>query len=257
LVAGAAGQMSFGHAGLLAIGGYASALLATDYGVTPLVSVPVAGVVTSLLGTALVFPAFRLRGHYIAIATLAIGEIVSLVILNWESLTHGAMGVTGIPPLSAFGYEVTSARAVYWLTLSALVAFALLQARLSSSHIGRTLRALRDDEIAARSHGVKVTRYKALAFGFAGFGAGVSGAISAHLFSYLNNQTFDSQLSLLAVTMAILGGMGNILGAIVGAVALVGLPEAFRFAAEYRILIYGIVLLLLVRFRPQGLLGTT
>jgi len=256
LVAGTAGQMSFGHAGLLAIGGYASALLATDWGVSPLVSVPVAGALTSVIGTALVFPAFRLRGHYIAIATLAIGEIVGLVILNWESLTHGAMGVSGIPPLSAFGFEATSARAVYWLTLAALVAFALLQARPSSSHIGRTLRALRDDEVAARAHGVEVARYKALAFGFAGFGAGISGAISAHLYAYLNNQTFDSQLSLLAVTMAILGGMGNILGAILGALALVGLPEAFRFAAEYRILIYGLVLLALVRFRPQGLLGT-
>jgi len=171
-------------------------------------------------------------------------------------LTHGAMGVSSIPPLSAFGFEATSARAVYWLTLAALVAFALLQARLSSSHNGRTLRALRDDEVAARAHGVEVARYKALAFGFAGFGAGISGAISAHLYTYLNNQTFDSQLSLLAVTMAILGGMGNILGAILGALALVGLPEAFRFAAEYRILIYGLVLLALVRFRPQGLLGT-
>ena len=256
LVSGTAGQMSFGQAALMAIGGYASALLATDYGVSPLLSVPVAGLAAALIGTALVFPAFRLRGHYIAIATLAIGEIVGLVILNWESFTHGALGVTGIPPLSAFGYEVTSARAVYWLCLAVLVAFALLQMRLIDSHIGRTLKALRDDEIAARSHGVEISRYKALAFGFAGFGAGVSGAISAHLFSYLNNQTFDSQLSLLAVTMAILGGMGNILGAILGAVALVGLPEAFRFAAEYRILIYGVVLLLLVRFRPQGLLGT-
>jgi branched-chain amino acid transport system permease protein len=256
LVAGTAGQMSFGVAGLLAIGGYASALLATDYGVPPLLSVPLAGVLTSLIGTALVFPAFRLRGHYIAIATLAIGEIVSLVILNWESLTHGALGVTGIPPLEAFGYEITSARAVYWLSLGVLSAFALLQVRLINSHIGRTLRALRDDEIAARSHGVEIARYKALAFGFAGLSAGVSGAISAHLFSYLNNQTFDSQLSLLAVTMAILGGMGNILGAIIGAVALVGLPEAFRFAAEYRVLIYGLVLLALVRFRPQGLMGT-
>ncbi len=132
LVAGTAGQMSFGHAGLLAIGGYASALLATDYGVSPLLSVPIAGFLTSLIGTALVFPAFRLRDHYIAVATLAIGEIVALVILNWESLTHGAMGVTGIPPLSAFGYEVTSARAVYWLTLAALTAFALLQARLAN-----------------------------------------------------------------------------------------------------------------------------
>jgi branched-chain amino acid transport system permease protein len=256
LVSGTAGQMSFGHAALLAIGGYASALLATDAGVSPLISVPLAGLATSVIGTALVFPAFRLRGHYIAIATLAIGEIVALVILNWESFTHGALGVTGIPPLSAFGYEATSARAVYWICLTALVAFALLQSRLSASHIGRTLRALRDDEVAARSHGVEIARYKALAFAFAGFGAGVSGAVSAHLFSYLNNQTFDSQLSLLAVTMAILGGMGNILGAILGALALVTLPEAFRFAAEYRILIYGVVLLLLVRFRPQGLMGT-
>lgn len=257
LVSGTTGQMSFGHAGLLAIGGYASALLAVDAGVSPALSIPAAGLVTSLLGTALVFPAFRLRGHYIAIATLAIGEIVSLVILNWEGLTHGAMGVSGIPPISAFGFEATSARAVYWISLATLTLFAWLQTRLVNSHIGRTLRALRDDEVAARSHGVEITRYKALAFGFAGFGAGVSGAISAHLFSYLNNQTFDSQLSLLAVTMAILGGMGNIFGAVVGAVALVGLPELFRFAAEYRILVYGIVLLLLVRFRPQGLLGST
>jgi len=256
LVSGTAGQMSFGQAALLAIGGYTSALLATDYGFPPLASIPIAGVVTSLLGTALVYPAFRLRGHYIAIATLAIGEIVGLVILNWESLTHGALGVTSIPPLSAFGYEATSARAVYWVSLAVLTVMAFLQGRLARSHIGRTLRALRDDEVAARSHGVEISRYKSIAFVFAGFAAGVSGAISAHLFSYLNNQTFDSQLSLLAVTMAILGGMGNIFGAILGAVALVGLPEAFRFAAEYRILVYGVVLLLLVRFRPQGLLGT-
>jgi branched-chain amino acid transport system permease protein len=118
------------------------------------------------------------------------------------------------------------------------------------------LRAIREDEIAARSYGVSLDRYKALAFTFGGFAAGVAGAITAHLYSYLNNQTFDSQLSLLALTMVMLGGMGNVLGAIVGAVALVSLPELFRVAAEYRILIYGVVLLLLVRFRPQGLMGT-
>jgi branched-chain amino acid transport system permease protein len=256
LIAGTAGQISFGHAGLLAIGGYASALLVIDLGMPTWASVPVAGVITSALGTLLVFPAFRLRGHYIAIATLAIGEIVSLVILNWESLTHGAMGITGIPPLSLFGHEVYSTRAVYWLCLAVVVALALLQTRLLSSHFGRTLRALREDEIAARSYGIGLDRYKALAFAFGGFGAGVSGAITAHLYSYLNNQTFDSQLSLLALTMVILGGMGNVLGAIADAVVLVGLPEIFRVAAEYRILIYGIVLLLLIRFRPQGLLGT-
>jgi branched-chain amino acid transport system permease protein len=255
LISGTAGQISFGQAGLLAIGGYASALLAVDLGAPPIVSIPAAGLITSALGTLLVFPAFRLRGHYIAIATLAIGEIVSLVILNWESLTRGAMGITGIPPLSLFGHEIYSARAVYWLCLAVVVAMALLQSRLLNSHFGRTLRALREDEIAARSYGIGLDRYKALAFAFCGFGAGVSGAITAHLYSYLNDQTFNSQLSLLALTMVILGGMGNVLGAIVGAVVLVGLPEIFRVAAEYRILIYGIVLLLLIRYRPQGLLG--
>ncbi len=256
LIAGTAGQISFGQAGLLAIGGYASALLALDLGMPPWISIPLAGLITSVLGTLLVFPAFRLRGHYIAIATLAIGEIVSLVILNWESLTQGAMGLSGIPPLSLFGYELDDARSVYWLCLAAVVGFALLQTRLLNSHFGRTLRALREDEVAARSYGIGLDRYKALAFAFGGFGAGISGGITAHLYSYLNNQTFDSQLSLLALTMVILGGMGNVVGAIAGAVILVGLPEIFRVAAEYRILIYGIVLLLLIRFRPQGLFGT-
>jgi branched-chain amino acid transport system permease protein len=255
LVAGTTGQISFGHAGLLAIGGYSSALLAVDLGAPSIVSIPAAGLITAALGTALVFPAFRLRGHYIAIATLAIGEIVSLVILNWESLTRGPMGITGIPPLAFFGYELDSNRAIYWFCLAVVVALALLQTRLLNSHLGRTLRAVREDDVAARSYGIKLDRYKALAFAFGGFGAGVSGAITAHLFSYLNNQTFDSQLSLLALTMVILGGMGNVLGAIAGAIVLVGLPEVFRVAAEYRILIYCVVLLLLIRFRPQGLFG--
>ena len=255
LVSGTTGQMSFGHAGLLAIGGYASALLALNIGWSPALSIPAAGLIAAAIGTALVFPAFRLRGHYIAIATLAIGEIVSLTILNWESLTQGAMGISGIPPLSAFGHEAYSARSVYYVCLVVLAALALLQTRLLSSHLGRTLRAVREDEVAARSFGIQLSRYKSVAFAFGGFGAGVSGGIAAHLYSYLNNQTFDSQLSLLALTMVILGGMGNVLGAILGALVLVGLPEMFRFAAEYRVLIYGIVLLLLIRFRPQGLLG--
>jgi branched-chain amino acid transport system permease protein len=256
LVAGTAGQISLGQAALLAIGGYASALLVIDLGAPAIISVPAAGLITAALGTLLVFPGFRLRGHYVAIATLAVGEIVSLVILNWESLTGGAMGLTGIPPLSFLGRDVVSNRAIYWTCLLTLIAIAALQTRLLDSHLGRTLRAVREDEIAAQSYGVDSDRYKALAFAFGGFAAGIAGAITAHLYSYLNSQTFDSQLSLLALTMVILGGMGNVLGAIVGAVVLVSLPELFRVAAEYRILIYGVVLLLLVRFRPQGLLGT-
>jgi ABC-type branched-subunit amino acid transport system permease subunit len=133
---------------------------------------------------------------------------------------------------------------------------ALLQVRLLGSHIGRSFRAIRDDDVAARAYGLSLNRYKSLAFIFGGFAAGVSGGIAAHLYSYINHETFNTQQSILALTIVILGGLGNVAGAIVGSVALVGLPEVFRIAAEYRILIYGIVLLLLVRFRPQGLLGT-
>jgi branched-chain amino acid transport system permease protein len=178
------------------------------------------------------------------------------VILNWESLTQGALGLTGIPSLSLAGHDLYAPRDVYWLTLAVMIVLALLQSRLLGSHFGRTLRAIRDDDVAARSYGVSLNRYKGLAFAFGGFGAGVSGAITAHLYSYINFETFNAQLSLLALAMVILGGFGNVLGAIVGAVALVSLPELFRVTAEYRVLIYGLALLLLIRFRPQGLLGT-
>ncbi len=255
LMAGTAGQVSLGQAALLAIGAYASALLALDLGWPAAATVPLAGVLTGLIGTALVFPAFRLRGHAVAIATLAVGEVVGLVILNWESLTGGALGLTGIPPLSLGGVDLYAPRAVYWLTLAVTVGLALLQTRLLGSHLGRTLRAIRDDDVAARAYGISLNRYKGLAFAFGGFGAGISGAITAHLYSYINFETFDAQLSLLALAMVILGGMGNVLGAVVGAVALVGLPELFRVTAEYRVLIYGVALLLLIRFRPQGLMG--
>lgn len=255
LVAGTSGQISLGHAALLLIGAYASALLSVDFGWSPALTILLAGALTALLGTLLVYPSFRLRGHYVSIATLGIGEIVGLVVLNWDSLTRGPIGVSGIPPLSLFGWQLVDTRAVYWFTLTVLAALALVQVRLLRSHLGRTWRAIREDDVAARAYGVRPNRYKALAFACGGFTAGVAGAIAAHLYSYVNYQTFDSQVSILALTMVILGGLGNVVGAIAGAAALIGLPELFRFAAEYRMLIYGVVLLVLVRFRPQGLFG--
>ncbi|KAH0441005.1 hypothetical protein KCU90_g2617, partial [Aureobasidium melanogenum] len=243
LVAGTVGQISLGHAALLVIGAYASALLSMNLGWSPVVTIFCAGLITAALGTLLVYPAFRLRGHYVSIATLGIGEVVSLVILNWDSLTRGPLGIAGIAPLSVFGWTPDSARAIYWFALGVLIVLALLQTRLLSSHLGRTLRAIREDEVAARSHGIRPNRYKAIAFAFGGLAAGISGGIAAHLYSYINNQTFDSQVSILALTMVILGGLGNVLGGIVGAVALIGLPEIFRWAADYRMLIYGLTLL--------------
>jgi len=256
LLLGYAGQVSLGHAALLAIGAYTSALLSLNLSVPVGLAIIAGGLMSAALGTTLISPSFRLRGHYVSIATLAIGEIVSLVILNWESVTRGPIGISGIPPLSLFGHELISLSSVYWFSFAVMLVLALLQGRLLGSHLGRSFRAIRDDDVAARAYGLSLNRYKSLAFIFGGFAAGTSGGIAAHLYSYINHETFNTQQSILALTVVILGGLGNVVGAIVGSVALVGLPELFRIAAEYRILIYGIVLLLLVRFRPQGLLGT-
>jgi branched-chain amino acid transport system permease protein len=256
LVAGTLGQVSLGHAALLLIGAYASALLALDSGWPVWASIPAAGVLTALLGTALVAPAFRLRSHYVSIATLGVGEIVGLVILNWESLTRGPIGVTNIPPLAVGSVELDSPRAAYWVCLGVLVVLGLMHRRVLGSHLGRAFRAIRDDDVAARAYGISLDRYKTIGFAVGGFSAGISGALSAHQYSYINNETFTSAVSIVALTMVILGGMGNLAGAVLGAVALTALPEMFRFTAEYRMLIYGAVLLLLIRFRPQGMLGT-
>lgn len=256
LVTGTAGQTSLGQAGFLAIGAYTSALLTLRLHVPFELALIAAALVTAVLGTLLVMPAFRLRAHYVAIATIGIGEIVSQVILNWRSLTNGALGLTNIPPPSLLGWEIIRPPDVYLATLVLLLLAALFQGRLVQSSLGRTWRALREDEVAARAYGINPNRYKALAFAVSAGIAGLSGAFSAHMYSYISYQTFGNSISILVLTMAILGGMGNIVGAIIGAVTLTLLPELFRGLVDYRYLLYGLVLVLLIRFRPQGLLGT-
>jgi branched-chain amino acid transport system permease protein len=256
LVTGTAGQTSLGHAGFLAIGAYASALLTLRLGWPVELAMLAAALITAVLGTLLVLPAFRLRAHYVAIATLGIGEIVAQVILNWDALTNGALGISGISSPSFLGRQAITSQAVYWFALALLLLAVLLQWRLLRSPLGRTWRAIREDDVAAQAYGINLNRYKALAFAASAFIAGLSGAFTAHFYTYINHETFPNTTSILALTMVILGGMGNMLGAVVGAVVLTVLPEVFRPLADYRYLIYGLALLLIIRFRPQGLLGT-
>ena len=256
LVTGTVGQTSLGQAGFLAIGAYASALLTVRLHWPFELALLTAGVITALLGMLLVFPAFRLRAHYVAIATLGIGEIVNQVILNWDWLTNGAMGITNLPPPSLLGWEAIFPQQVYWYALGLLLFAVLFQWQLARSPLGRTWRAIREDDVAAQAYGINLNRYKALAFAASAFIAGLSGAFTGHMYTYINHETFTNTTSILVLTMVIVGGMGNLLGAITGAVALTVLPELFRGLADYRYLFYGLALLLMIRYRPQGLLGT-
>lgn len=256
LVTGTAGQTSLGQAGFVAIGAYASALLTQRLNWPFELSLLAAAIVSAVLGTLLVLPAFRLRAQYIAIATLAIGEIINQAILNWDWLTNGVMGISNIAPPSFLGWQIFMPREVYWYSLLLLLLIALVQWRLVSSPLGRTWRAMREDDVAAQTFGINLNRYKTLVFAVSAAIAGISGAFTGHMYTYINHETFTNTTSILALTMVIMGGMGNMLGAVLGALALTALPEVFRVLADYRYLVYGLVLLLFIRFRPQGLLGT-
>jgi branched-chain amino acid transport system permease protein len=255
LVAGTVGITSLGHAGLLALGAYTSAIVTMKLGMTFGAGVLSAGLMTALIGTLLILPSFKLKGDYIAIATLGVGEIINQVILNWDSLTGGPSGISNIAPPALFGIQLVKPAAFYWLSLGFLTIGALLIAKLSNTVVGRVLRAIRDDETAARSFGIRPAKYKALAYAISGFVAGCGGALTAHMYSYINNETFNSSLSIMGLTSVILGGMGNVAGAITGTSVLVVVPELLRGFTQWRGLFYGIILLIMLRFKPQGILG--
>jgi len=255
LVGGMGGVISLGQAGLMAIGAYASALLSVGARWAFLPSFLASALLAAAIGTLLATPALRLKGHYVAIATLGIGEIVDQAILNWDSLTRGALGIAGIPAPRILGLDFSSVRGFYYLGLAALALGALAFAAVGASPLGRTIRAIREDEVAAASVGIDVRRYKALTFGLSALLAGAAGSLTAYLYTYISYETFGSGLSILGIAMAILGGFGNLWGAILGALVLSGLPELLRFAAEYRSLVYGLALIAVLRFRPRGILG--
>ena len=256
LVAGTTGILSLGHAGLMALGAYTSGLMTLRLGWPFEVSFVAAGLVAAGLGTLLASPALRLRGHYLSIATLALGEIVNQTILNAEPLTGGAMGLAGIPVPVVFGHAINSTSDFYYLALAVLAVGVAVVALVVRSPLGRTLRALREDEVAATALGVRPGRYKAVAFATAAFLAGWAGALSAHLYSYISHETFNTTLSILGLTMVIAGGLGNVGGAVLGAVTLSSLPEVLRPLAQFRPLLYGLLLLVALRWRPQGALGS-
>lgn len=256
LIAGTAGQVSLGHAGFLALGAYASAILTRRLSLPFELSLLVSPAIAAAIGVLLCYPALRLRGQYLSIATMALGQGIALVALNWTGLTDGPLGISNIAPPSLFGSEIVSARGFYWLSLVLLIAAAWAVQRLSNSHLGRAFRAIREDEIAAQAYAVGLERYKSIAFGASAFFAAIAGVLLAHSYSYIAPDTFTHALSIQVLTMVVLGGLDSSAGAVLGALVLIALPETARFLAEYRFLLYGGLLLILLRFRPNGLLGT-
>jgi branched-chain amino acid transport system permease protein len=255
LISGTAGQISIGQVGPFALGAYTSALLTTNYGWPFWLAFLAAGGVAALISILIMSPVLKLRGHYVAIGTLGTSALIGAALLNFGGITNGPLGVIDIPAPVLFGYTFESTTSFYLLSLGVLLLVVGLVTLLQRSHLGRAWYAIREDEIAAQSSGIPVRDYKALVFAIGGFIAGLGGSLLAHQYTYISPDMFDTTISMLGLTIVAMGGMGSPFGAILGALVLVGLPELFRPLQDVRYLVYGIVLLLLIRFRPQGIWG--
>lgn len=258
LASGFLGQLVLGHAGFMSVGAYASALFTLNSGLPISVAFPlsilIAGVVAVIFGILIGIPALRLKGDYLAIITLGFGEIIK-VLINFFDFTGGARGLRGIPRVvdKSSGISVEFVKFSYAFFLAVLTIY-LITAFIRSRH-GRAVIAIREDEIAAEASGINTTYYKLLAFVMAAFFAGVAGALYAHHLGVLNPAKFDFNYSVEILVMVVLGGMGSITGSVVSAIALTILPELLRGFSDYRMLAYSVILILVMLFKPTGLMG--
>jgi len=257
LVTGTTGLMSLGHAGFYGIGAYTAALLATKLHWPFLLTLPAAGLVTAAFGILLALPTTRLIGIHFAVATLGLGEIIHLTLLNWVGFTRGPMGISAIPGISLEGLFPASDIGHYYAVAIIAVASALVLGRLTHSYYGNALRAVREDDQCAAAMGLDVVRLKIQSFGFACFFAGVAGALWAHTTGYISPADFRFSESILVLAMIVVGGLGSLPGAVLGAVILLILPEVLRPIGDYRMVVVGAVMFLCILFLPRGLLGET
>ncbi len=253
LLSGSAGQVSLGQAAPVAIGAYTSALVVMEPKLPFVIGLVLAGVVAAVGATILTLPIWRLTGHYVSIATLGIGFVAVSIIRNWDAVTRGAYGISGIPAPRFGDLRLTGAGDYYWLNLAVAALTLVVVLRLRASHLGTVLASVGSDEVAARSAGVRTRDYKVLAYAIAAFFAGVSGSLMAHQNRYLDPTMFTILVSTLALTIIVVGGITSPVGAVVGAVVLIAVPELLRLTSDVRILLYGVVLIAVIRFRPQGL----
>lgn len=255
LLMGYAGQISLGQAAFFGLGAYTSGILTTKFGISPglalLAAAFLTGGVAFLIGT----PALKLRGHYLAMATLAFGYIVYIVFNQARSLTGGPSGFGQIPRFRLGNFLFRTDVHYYYLVWILVIFVLLVSLNITHSRVGRALRSIHGGELTANVMGVNTAKYKIQVFVLSAVYASLAGSVYAHFITFLNPTPFGFHFSIVAVTMVVVGGMTSVWGAIVGAALLTILSEYLRVFHDYDILIYGSILLLLIMFLPQGLFG--
>ena len=243
LINGYTGQFSLGHAGFMAVGAYVGVVLTTNFHVPFLAALVVGGLAAAALGVLIGLPTLRLRGDYLAIATLGLGEIIRIVIMNIQYV-GGAAGFKGIPHYTTFT----------WVFFVMLFTLFFIKNFVNSSH-GRACIAIRENEIASEAMGINTTKYKVMAFAIGAGFAGVAGGLFAHCFYIINPSSFTFMASFNYLIMVVLGGLGSLTGSIAGAFVVTAISAALASWPEFRMIIYALALILLMFYRPQGLFG--
>jgi branched-chain amino acid transport system permease protein len=256
LLMGYAGQISIGHAAFFGIGAYVSAILTVRYGLNPwlcmFIGMIVAAVVAILVGA----PSLKLKGHYLAMATLAFGIIIYIIFNEEIEWTGGPDGMSGIPGLSLFGFEFDSVVSYFYLVWSFVFAAFIFTINIIQSGTGRALRAIHTSEPAASAMGVDISRFKIIVFVYSAILASLAGSLYAHYLNFINPSTFDLFFSIKLLIMIALGGMHNIWGAIIGAGLITFMSyEWLHYFEELEVIVYGAILLIITIFFPNGLVG--
>lgn len=257
IIVGLSGLLALGFIAFYAVGAYTYALVATHWHIPFFAALPLGFISAGIVGFLLGLPVLRLRGDYLAIVTLGFGEITRIVLNNWDSVTGGPNGILMIPRPQFFGISLGTPLGYYFIILGLVLLTGFFIYRLIHSPIGRAWLAIREDELAAASCGIPVVKFKLFAFALGAAIAGLAGVFFAGRMTHISPESFTFMESIMVLCMVILGGMGSLWGVALGALVLIILPELLRELALYRMLLFGIVMILMMRFRPQGLLPAT
>jgi branched-chain amino acid transport system permease protein len=258
IVVGLAGLLDLGYVAFYAVGAYSYALLNYHYGIGFWIALPIGGGIGMLFGILLGFPVLRLRGDYLAIVTLGFGEIIRLILENWNAFSFGPSGIANIPRPGLFGIEFSLHEAtiyIYFLMVALALFTIFVVRRLQDSRIGRAWIALREDEVACQAMGIDKTKTKLSAFAMGATWAGMAGVVFAAKTTFINPASFTIWESIIILCVVVLGGMGSAIGVIIGALVLILLPEYLRAFSEYRMLLFGAILVIMMVFRPGGIVS--
>jgi branched-chain amino acid transport system permease protein len=257
IVVGLAGLLDLGYVAFYAVGAYSYALLNVHFGLGFWAAIPVGMAIGALFGILLGIPVLRLRGDYLAIVTLGFGEIIRLVLENWNGLSYGPSGIANIPRPSLPGVDLNLQQAtiyMYYLMIGLVLFTVFVVNRLQNSRLGRSWLALREDDIACQAMGIDRMKTKLAAFALGATWAGMVGVIFAAKTTFINPASFTLWESIIILSIVVFGGMGSITGVILGALVLILLPEYLRAFSEYRMLLFGATMVLMMVFRPQGII---